>query len=84
MAEMFVWLFFGGLIGWIANFNTDTNYTKVEWQYVGLGVVGAIFGGSIARLLYRSDAQDFNSSAFLVSIVMAVILIGIVHKFRHI
>ncbi|MBC6458293.1 GlsB/YeaQ/YmgE family stress response membrane protein [Actinomadura sp. HBU206391] len=42
-----------------------------------LGLVGSIIGGSIANLLGTGDVFELNVLGFIVSVIAAVLLIGV-------
>jgi uncharacterized membrane protein YeaQ/YmgE (transglycosylase-associated protein family) len=42
-----------------------------------LGLVGSIIGGTIANLLGTGDIMELNVLGFIVSVIAAVLLIGV-------
>lgn len=42
-----------------------------------LGIVGSIIGGTIANLLGTGDIMELNVLGFIVSVIAAVLLIGV-------
>lgn len=70
-----VWfLFIGGVIGWIAGLITRGRGYGIPADIV-IGIVGAMLGGWMARVLGLSIGSSFG--VFLVAIVGAVVLVGL-------
>lgn len=80
MINLLVWLIVGAAIGWAAGLVLrDRNSTLVN---IVVGVVGAMIGG---LLLGGQTINDnvFNLNALLVSLVGAIILLGVVNLVRR-
>jgi uncharacterized membrane protein YeaQ/YmgE (transglycosylase-associated protein family) len=45
-----------------------------------LGVLGAVFGGSIASLIGTGEIFELNIIGFVVAVIAAVLLIGVVES----
>ncbi len=76
----------GGLIGWVASKVMGTDAQQGVLLNIVVGIVGAILGGFLARLLGITDTSimsgDFSFSALLVSLLGAILLIWIVKMVR--
>jgi uncharacterized membrane protein YeaQ/YmgE (transglycosylase-associated protein family) len=75
-----LWIVFGGLVGWIASMVMKTGGGLV-WD-IGVGIVGAVIGGFIMSLLGQGGVSGFNLYSFLVALIGACVLIGIVRAIR--
>jgi uncharacterized membrane protein YeaQ/YmgE (transglycosylase-associated protein family) len=78
MISWIVYLVVGGICGWLASVIMRTN----AQQGIILNIVVGIIGAVIAGLIFGnriSAGNSLNLSAFLVSLVGAIILLGIVN-----
>jgi uncharacterized membrane protein YeaQ/YmgE (transglycosylase-associated protein family) len=81
-----IWLVIGGIIGWLASMVMRTDAQQGVVLNVVVGIVGALLGGWLISPLVGVGTinQDALSlPAMLVSLVGAVILLGIVNLFRR-
>lgn len=87
MINFILWLIIGGIIGWVASMIMHTDAQQGMLLNIVVGIVGAFLGGFIFRLLGLGGANINNSGfslpALLVSLVGAVILLGIVNLVRR-
>ena len=79
---LIIWLIVGGVVGWLASkiMRTDAQ------QGLILNVVVGIVGAFLAGLLFTGgtiNQAPLNIESFLVSLVGAVILLGIVNLLRR-
>lgn len=72
--NLIVTLIIGGVIGWLASIAMKTNAQMGLIANIIVGVVGAWLGGWLAGLVGVAPA---GFGAYIVSVVGAVILIGI-------
>jgi len=82
MIGIIVWLIVGGIVGWLASIIMRTNAQQGIFLNIIVGIVGAFIGG----LIFSGgniNQQPLDLSAFLVSLVGAVILLAIVNLFRR-
>ena len=77
-----IWLVIGGIVGWLASLIMRTDAQQGIILNIVVGIVGAFLGGLIFS---RGDINEapLNVTAFLVSLVGAVVLLGIVNLFRR-
>lgn len=82
MIGILVWLVVGGVVGWLASLIMRTDAQQGLLLNIVVGIVGAFIGGMIFN---RGDINDapLNITAFLVSLVGAVVLLAIVNLFRR-
>ena len=71
----------GGVAGWLASLvmNRDASM-GIFWNII-VGIVGALIGNVLAGVLFNIDStiQSFNLTGFIVAIVGAIVLLGIVN-----
>ena len=76
-----IWLVVGGIVGWLASMLMRTDAQQGILLNIVVGIVGAFIGGLIFS---RGDINDTISlTSFLVSLVGAVILLGVINLFRR-
>jgi len=81
-----IWLIVGGIIGWIASMIMRTDGQQGIILNVIVGIVGALLAGWLLTPLLGSgtiNQNDFSLSGLLVSLLGAVVLLGIVNLFRR-
>jgi uncharacterized membrane protein YeaQ/YmgE (transglycosylase-associated protein family) len=82
MIGILVWLIVGGIVGWLASIVMRTNAQQGILLNIIVGIVGAFIGGMIFSG-GNINQQPLDLSAFLVSLVGAIILLAIVNLFRR-
>jgi uncharacterized membrane protein YeaQ/YmgE (transglycosylase-associated protein family) len=86
MINFIVWLVLGGIIGWLASLIMRTDAQQGLFLNIVVGVIGALVGGFFISPLLGTgtiNQNDFSIAALGVSLVGAVILLGIVNVFRR-
>ena len=86
MINFIVWLVVGGVIGWIASMIMRTDAQQGVILNVVVGIVGAALAGWLISPLVgipSINEAGFSLGAFVVSLVGAIILLGIVNLFRR-
>ena len=81
-----LWILVGGLIGWVASIVMRTDAQQGIFLDVIVGVVGALIAGWIISPLVGIPTinQDvFSLPALLVSLLGAIVLLGIVNLVRR-
>ncbi len=81
-----LWIIIGGLIGWVASMIMRTNAQQGLLLNIVVGVVGALVAGWIISPLVGIPTinQDvFSLPALLVSLLGAIVLLGIVNLVRR-
>ena len=82
MINLIVWLLIGALIGWVASLVMRTDAQQGALLNIVVGVIGAMIGGFLlGGPTINSNA--LNVTALVVSLVGAVILLGIVNLFTR-
>ncbi|MEA3028784.1 MAG: hypothetical protein QOG13_109 [Sphingomonadales bacterium] len=82
MIGILVWLVVGGVVGWLASLIMRTDAQQGLLLNIVVGIVGAFVGGLIFN---KGDINNapLNVTAFIVSLIGAVILLAIVNLFRR-
>ncbi len=71
-----VWIIFGALAGWVASMILKTNDEQGPIGNIVVGIVGALLGGFLARMLLGSEGvTGFNLSSFIIAVLGAVLLL---------
>jgi len=77
------WLIFGGLVGWIASKIMGTAAQQGILLNIIVGIVGALIGGLVWRLLTNVQApyRFFDLGSWITAIVGSCILLFLVSRF---
>jgi len=81
--DIFLWIIFGGLVGWIASMIMKTNDQQGLILNVIIGIIGAIIGGWFMSAIGKGGVGGFNLYSFLVALLGACALIAIVRAIRR-
>ena len=84
--NLIVWLFVGGIIGWLASLMMKTDGQQGIFLNVFVGIIGSMLGGWIISPLVgvgTINQDNFSMPALFVSFVGAVILLAIVNLLRR-
>ncbi|WP_298232838.1 GlsB/YeaQ/YmgE family stress response membrane protein [uncultured Azohydromonas sp.] len=84
--NLIVWLFVGGLIGWVASLMMRTDAQQGMFLNVIVGIVGAALAGWFISPLVgipSINQNSFSIGSLLVSLVGAVVLLAIVNLVRR-
>lgn len=79
---LIMWLIIGGVIGWLASLIMRTDAQQGVFLNIVVGIVGAAIGGLIFAGGNINNAP-LNLGTFLVSLLGAVVLLGIVNLVRR-
>jgi len=77
-----IWLVVGGILGWLASLIMKTDGQQGIGLNIVVGIVGALIGGWLISPLLGGgtiNQGDFSVMGLVVSLVGAVILLGIVN-----
>jgi len=77
-----IWLIIGGIVGWLASLVMRTDAQQGILLNIVVGIVGAFLGGLIFNRGNINEAP-LSVTAFIVSLIGAVVLLAIVNLFRR-
>lgn len=77
-----IWIVFGGITGWVASLLMKTDSQQGLVLNVIVGVVGAFIGGWLASVMGIAGVSGFNLYSFIIAILGAITLIGVVKMLR--
>ena len=83
--NLLLWIFFGGILGWIASVMMGTDDQQGTLLNVVVGVVGAFIAGLLLSPLLgvgTINQSDFSLPSMLILLLGAVILLALVNAFR--
>ena len=86
MVAFILWILMGALVGWIASLIMKTDAEQGAILNIAVGVVGAMIGGFLMRVIGRSGStinETISLYSVLVSVLGASVLLGIVNLFRR-
>ena len=78
LMDIIAWIIVGGLAGWVASLIMKTDSQMGIPANVVVGIIGAMIGGFVMRMLSGATPDTFSFSGFIVAVIGAVILLGIV------
>jgi uncharacterized membrane protein YeaQ/YmgE (transglycosylase-associated protein family) len=78
-----LWIIFGGIVGWVASLIMKTDAQQGIVLNVVVGIIGAVLGGWIMGSLGQSTSTGFNLYSFVVALIGAIVLIGVVKAIRR-
>lgn len=84
--NLIIWLIAGGIVGWLASILMNTDGQQGALLNIIVGIVGAFVAGLVLTPLFgisTINQGNFSLPALLVSVLGAVILLGIVRLLRR-
>jgi uncharacterized membrane protein YeaQ/YmgE (transglycosylase-associated protein family) len=78
-----LWIVFGALVGWIASLIMKTDAQQGALLNIIIGIVGAVIGGWLMNTFGSAGVTGFNLYSFIVALLGAIVLIGIVKVLRR-
>ena len=86
MISFLVWIVMGAVVGWLASLLMKTDGSQGTLLNIVVGIAGAFVGGFVFRALGFSG-HNINDGitvySVLVSLIGAVVVLGIVQLFRR-
>ena len=86
MINLILWLLFGALVGWLASLVMHTDAQQGALLNIVVGIIGAALAGWLISPLVGIPSVTqggFSVGAFLVSLLGAIVLLGIVNLIRR-
>ena len=86
MLNFIIWLIVGGLLGWIASMVMRTDGQQGILLNIVVGIIGAFLAGLLLTPIFGEstiNSNNFSIPGLLISLVGAIILLGIVNLFRR-
>lgn len=71
-----LWIIFGAIVGWLASMIMETKGGLL--MDIVVGIVGAVIGGYVMSFFGDNGVQGFTLYSFLVALLGACILLGLV------
>jgi uncharacterized membrane protein YeaQ/YmgE (transglycosylase-associated protein family) len=83
--NILIWLIVGGIVGWLASLIMHTDAQQGVLLNVVVGIVGALIGGWVVSPMVGVGTinDGISIGSVLVSLLGAVILLGVVNLFRR-
>ncbi len=75
--DIIAWIIVGGLAGWIASKIANTDAQMGIGANIVVGIIGALIGGFLVRLVSGSQVDTFSIGGFVVAVIGAVLLLAI-------
>lgn len=79
-----LWIILGGVVGWVASMIMHTDAEQGPVLNIVVGIIGAVIGGWLMSWFGNSSITGFNIYSFLVALLGAVVLLGVVKMIRHV
>ena len=75
----------GGVAGWLASIVMRRDASMGNVMNIIVGIVGALLGNFLAGALFGIDGtiQSFNLTGFIIAVIGAIVLLGIVNMFQR-
>jgi uncharacterized membrane protein YeaQ/YmgE (transglycosylase-associated protein family) len=75
----------GGIAGWLASIVMRRDASMGIFWNIIVGIIGALVGNVLAGVLFNIDStiQTFNLTGFIIAIIGAVVLLGIVNMVQR-
>lgn len=86
MINLIIWLFIGGIIGWVASLVMRTDGQQGIFLNVVVGIVGAALAGWLISPLVgvgTINQGSFSLGGLVVSLLGAIVLLAIVNLLRR-
>ena len=86
MINFLIWIIVGGILGWIASMIMRTDSEQGPFLNIIVGIVGALLAGWVLTPLLGISTinnGNFSLAALGVSLLGAVLLLGIINLFQR-
>jgi uncharacterized membrane protein YeaQ/YmgE (transglycosylase-associated protein family) len=89
MFSLLAWIIVGGIAGWIASILVKTDDQMGCFANIVVGMIGSMVGGALVVLLntgkldlLNTSFNDLNLGSIVVSVIGAVIFLGVLKMLR--
>ena len=83
--NFFLWIVFGGLVGWVASMIMGTNGQQGIILNVIIGIIGAVIGTWIMSFFMgQEDMNGFSLYGFMIALMGASVFIILVKMVRRV
>lgn len=72
--NIMLWILFGAIVGWLVSIVSNETKTSRIAVFAGLGIVGALIGGSVMEAFLGSGFSGINIFSLLVAIGSALLI----------
>ena len=86
MIGFIVWIIVGGILGWVASMIMRTDGQQGTLLNIIVGILGAVVAGWLISPLVGTgtiNQGDFSIAGLAVSLLGAVVFLGVVNLFRR-
>lgn len=86
MINFLIWIILGGVLGWLASIIMHTDANQGTFLNIVVGIIGAFVAGMVLTPLFgvaTINQNNFSLPALLVSLLGAILLLGIVNLFQR-
>lgn len=86
MINFLIWIILGGVLGWLASIVMHTDANQGTFLNIVVGIIGAFVAGMVLTPLFgvaTINQNNFSLPALLVSLLGAILLLGIVNLFQR-
>ncbi len=86
MINFIIWIIVGAILGWSASMIMRTDAQQGTLLNIVVGIIGAFVAGLVLTPLFgvgTINQNNFSIASLLVSLLGAIILLGIVNLFRR-
>lgn len=77
------WIVLGGIAGWIASMFAKTNESMGIFANIIVGIIGAVIGGYLFKMLGGDGVDGFNLPSLVVATVGAFIFLAVLKAIRR-
>jgi uncharacterized membrane protein YeaQ/YmgE (transglycosylase-associated protein family) len=77
------WILLGALAGWVASLIMHTDAEQGPGMNIAVGIVGALIGGFLSRLLGGPGVAGLTFTSFVIATLGAIILLAVLKPLRH-
>jgi uncharacterized membrane protein YeaQ/YmgE (transglycosylase-associated protein family) len=78
--NIFIWIVFGGLAGWVATMITGNDPEVSILGNIVIGIIGSYIGGWLSKKLFNGPpVLGFDIRSFIIAVLGSVVLLWLVN-----